>query len=73
MEEEVMADIMNQYDTRPGLAMVNSIAGFTNFYIPSDVIIDAFMPNGNVICYGGQNNDNKLEDVKCVILDRYVL
>ena len=70
MEEEVKADIMKQYETRPGLAMVDSNAGITNLHVPSDVIIDASMPN--VIRDGGQmwNKDDKLEEVKCVIPDR---
>ena len=46
MEEEIKADIMKQYETRPGLAMVDSNAGITNLHVPSDVIIDASMPNG---------------------------
>jgi len=70
MEEEVKADIMKQYETRPGLAMVDSNNGITNLHVPSDVIIDASMPN--VIRDGGQmwNKDDKLEEVKCVIPDR---
>merc|ERR1712241_266413 len=44
-EEEVKADIMKQYETRPGLAMVDSNNGITNLHVPSDVIIDASMPN----------------------------
>merc|ERR1712112_490571 len=69
-EEEVKADIMKQYETRPGLAMVDSNAGITNLHVPSDVIIDASMPN--VVRDGGQmwNKDDKLEEVKCVIPDR---
>ena len=41
-----------------------------NLHVPSDVIIDASMPN--VIRDGGQmwNKDDKLEEVKCVIPDR---
>merc|ERR1712121_525997 len=44
--------------------------GITNLHVPSDVIIDASMPN--VIRDGGQmwNKDDKLEEVKCVIPDR---
>merc|ERR1711936_1455872 len=70
MEEEVKADIMKQYETRPGLAMVDSNNGITNLHVPSDVIIDASMPN--VIRDGGQmwNKDDKLEEVKCIIPDR---
>merc|ERR1712142_627801 len=70
MEEEVKADILKQYKTRPGLAMVDSNNGITNLHVPSDVIIDASMPN--VIRDGGQmwNKDDKLEEVKCLIPDR---
>ena len=63
MEEEVKADITKQYETRPGLAMDVTNAGITNLHVPSNVIIDAPMPN--VIHDGGQmwNKDNKLEEV----------
>jgi len=69
-QAEVEADLMKQYETRPGLAMVDSAAGITNLHVPSDVIIDASMPN--VVRDGGQmwNKDDKLEEVKCVIPDR---
>merc|ERR1712025_153916 len=69
-QAEVEADIMKQYETRPGLAMVDSNNGIANLHVPSDVIIDASMPN--VIRDGGQmwNKDDKLEEVKCVIPDR---
>merc|ERR1712088_823048 len=67
---EVKADILKQYETRPGLAMVDSNNGITNLHVPSDDIIDASMPN--VVRDGGQiwNKDDKLEEVKCVIPDR---
>merc|ERR1719492_683767 len=70
MEEEIKADLLKQYETRPGLAMVDSNNGITNLHVPSDVIIDASMPN--VIRDGGQmwNKDDKPEEVKCVIPDR---
>ena len=50
--------------------MVDSNNGITNLHVPSDVIIDASMPN--VVRDGGQmwNKDDKLEEVKCVIPDR---
>merc|ERR1739844_235145 len=69
-QAEVEADIMKQYETRPGLAMVDSNAGITNLHVPSDVIIDASMPN--VVRDGGQmwNKADKLEECKCVIPDR---
>ena len=44
-EAEVKADIEKQYETRPNLAMVDSNKGITNLHVPSDVIIDASMPN----------------------------
>merc|ERR1719167_227208 len=70
MEAEIVADIDAAYATRPGLAMVDSDKGITNLHVPSDVIIDASMPN--VVRDGGQmwNEDDKLEEVKCVIPDR---
>merc|ERR1711923_655025 len=66
----IVADIDAAYATRPGLAMVDSDKGITNLHVPSDVIIDASMPN--VVRDGGQmwNKDDKLEEVKCVIPDR---
>merc|ERR1712088_237340 len=69
-EAEIIADIDAAYATRPGLAMVDSDKGITNLHVPSDVIIDASMPN--VVRDGGQmwNKDDKLEEVKCVIPDR---
>merc|ERR1711899_53257 len=69
-ELEVRGDIEKQYASRPGLAMVDSNNGTTNLHVPSDVIIDASMPN--VVRDGGQmwNKDDKLEEVKCVIPDR---
>merc|ERR1712117_663339 len=50
-----------------GLAMVDSDKGITNLHVPSDVIIDACMPN--VVRDGGQmwNKDDKLEEVKCIM------
>ena len=70
MEEEIKADLLEQYVTRSGLAMVDSNNGITNLHVPSDVIIDASMPN--VIRDRGQmwNKDDNLEEVKCVIPDR---
>jgi len=69
-KSEVEADLMHCYNTRPGLAMVDSSKGITNFHVPSDVIIDASMPC--VVRDGGAmwNKDDKLEEVKCIIPDR---
>lgn len=68
--EEVEADLMSAYNTRPNLAMVDSAKGITNLHVPSDVIIDASMPN--VVRDGGKmwNKDDALEDVVCLIPDR---
>ena len=69
-QAEVEANIMKQYETRPGLAMVDSNARIMNLHVPSDVIIDASMPN--VVRDSGQlwNKDDKMEEVKCVIPDK---
>jgi len=68
--EQVEKDIMAVYKTRPSLAMVDSSKGITNLHVPSDVIIDASMPN--VVRDGGKmwNADDKLQEVKCLIPDR---
>jgi len=69
---EITADILACIGSpgRPGLAMVDSDAGITNLHVPSDVIIDASMPN--VVRDGGKmwNKDDALEDTKCLIPDR---
>src|ERR1700691_4260095 len=67
---EIEADIAACYETRPGLAMVDSRAGKTNLHVPSDVIIDASMPV--VIRDGGRmwNKEDGLEDTVAVIPDR---
>eukprot|EP00092_Neocalanus_flemingeri_P012216 GFUD01013171.1.p1 GENE.GFUD01013171.1~~GFUD01013171.1.p1 ORF type:complete len:738 (-),score=265.92 GFUD01013171.1:164-2377(-) len=69
-QTEVETDILHCYNSRPGLAMVDSSKGITNLHVPSDVIIDASMPC--VVRDGGAmwNKDDKLEDVKCIIPDR---
>eukprot|EP00596_Hydrurales_sp_CCMP1899_P005094 CAMPEP_0119048400 /NCGR_PEP_ID=MMETSP1177-20130426/58666_1 /TAXON_ID=2985 /ORGANISM="Ochromonas sp, Strain CCMP1899" /LENGTH=754 /DNA_ID=CAMNT_0007024213 /DNA_START=117 /DNA_END=2381 /DNA_ORIENTATION=+ len=66
----IEADIAEVYERRPWLAMVNSDKGITNLNVPSDVIVDASMPN--VVRDSGKmwNRDNELEDVKCLIPDR---
>ena len=70
MEEEIKADLLEQYVTRSGLAMVDSNNGITNLHVPSDVIIDASMPC--VVRDGGAmwSKADQLEQVKCVIPDR---
>jgi len=67
---EIEADIAACYNSRPGLAMVDSRAGKTNLHVPSDVIIDASMPV--VIRDGGKmwNKADELQDTVAVIPDR---
>jgi isocitrate dehydrogenase len=71
-QAEIEADIMATYERadRPDLAMVDSGKGITNLHVPSDVIIDASMPN--VVRDGGAmwGWDDKLHDVRCMIPDR---
>jgi len=67
---EIEKDLDACYNTRPKLSYVNSIKGITNLHVPSDIIIDASMPN--VVRDSGKmwNKDNELEDTKCLIPDR---
>jgi isocitrate dehydrogenase len=69
-EAEVTADLEACYASRPGLAMVDSRKGITNLHVPSDVIIDASMPN--VIRDSGKmwNAADELEDCKAIVPDR---
>ena len=67
---EIEAAITACYAARPDLAMVDSGRGITNLHVPSDIIIDASMPN--VVRDEGKmwNKDDKLQDTKCLIPDR---
>lgn len=69
-QSEVEADIQAVYATRPKLAMVDSRKGITNLHVPSDVIIDASMPNVVRDSGGMWNTDDALEDTKCLVPDR---
>merc|ERR1719375_1264218 len=66
----LMAAFAKCMETRPPLAMVDSNKGITNLHVPSDVIIDASMPN--VIRDSGKmwNKDDALEDTMTIIPDR---
>ena len=59
LPDTLMADEI--YKTQPDLAMVDSNAGITNLHVPSDIIVDASMPN--VIRDSGKmwNKDDKLQ------------
>ena len=66
----IESDIAAVYESRPGLAMVDSDRGITNLHVPNDVIIDASMPN--VIRDGGKmwNRDGELQDTIAMVPDR---
>lgn len=65
----IEADIKNELERGPDLAMVNSDKGITNLHVPSDVIIDASMPA--MIRTSGKmwNAEGKPQDTKAVIPD----
>jgi isocitrate dehydrogenase len=65
--EEIMRDLHACHEHRPGLAMVDSAKGITNFHSPNDVIVDASMPA--MIRNGGKMWDaaGRLQDVKAVM------
>jgi len=67
---EIEADIAAVYKNRPALAMVDSRKGITNLHVPSDVIVDASMPN--IIRDGGKmwNKDDQLLDCVAMVPDR---
>jgi isocitrate dehydrogenase len=69
-QAEIRADIEALYAARPALAMVDSDKGITNLHVPSDVIVDASMPN--VVRDSGKmwNSQGKLQDTKAIIPDR---
>ena len=67
---EIEDDVAAVYESRPGLAMVDSDRGITNLHMPNDVIIDASMPN--VVRDGGKmwNRDGELQDTIAMVPDR---
>jgi isocitrate dehydrogenase len=67
---EIEADLLEVFQTRPELAMVDSDKGITNLHVPSDVIVDASMPA--MIRASGRmwGPDGKLHDTKAMIPDR---
>ncbi|MEP0861997.1 MAG: NADP-dependent isocitrate dehydrogenase [Ignavibacterium sp.] len=67
---EIENDINKVYETRPGLAMVDTRTGKTNLHVPNDVIVDASMPV--VIRDGGKmwNRKDELQDTIAMIPDR---
>merc|ERR1719334_1495499 len=68
--DPILADFDACYASRPRLAMVDSDRGITNLHVPSDIIIDASMPNVVRDSGGMWNADGNLEDTWCIIPDR---
>jgi len=69
-QAEIEADIQAEYAKRPALAMVDSDKGITNLHVPSDVIVDASMPN--VVRDSGKmwNKEGKLQETLAMVPDR---
>ncbi len=67
--QEIKEDILDAFEHRPEIAMVNSDKGISNLHVPSDVIVDASMPA--MIREGGKmwGTDGRLKDTKAVIPD----
>ena len=67
---EIEKAIMDTYNERPNIAMVDSDNGITNLHASNDIIIDASMPP--VIRDGAKmwNKDGKTQEVLAVIPDR---
>ncbi len=65
--DEIVRDLHACQEHRPGLAMVDSAKGITNFHSPNDVIVDASMPA--MIRSGGKMwaADGKQYDCKAVM------
>jgi isocitrate dehydrogenase len=65
--EEIEHDLHACYESRPELAMVDSVKGISNLHAPNDVIVDASMPA--MIRVGGKmwGPDGKLKDTKAVM------
>ncbi|NRA71417.1 MAG: NADP-dependent isocitrate dehydrogenase [Gammaproteobacteria bacterium] len=65
--EQIERDIQACYQSRPEMAMVDSVKGVSNLHVPSDVIVDASMPA--MIRNSGQmwGADGKLKDTKAIM------
>eukprot|EP01013_Petalomonas_cantuscygni_P025215 TRINITY_DN470_c0_g3_i1.p1 TRINITY_DN470_c0_g3~~TRINITY_DN470_c0_g3_i1.p1 ORF type:complete len:753 (-),score=232.34 TRINITY_DN470_c0_g3_i1:351-2609(-) len=70
LRDEILEAIDASLKAGPPLAMVDSSRGITNLHVPSDVIIDASMPN--VMRDGGcmWNAEDALQETMCTIPDR---
>ena len=67
LREEIEHDLHACYESRPELAMVDSVKQISNLHAPNDVIVDASMPA--MIRVGGKmwGPDGKLKDTKAVM------
>ncbi len=69
-QNEILLAIDECYRKQPDLAMVNSDKGITNLHVPSDVIIDASMPEAIKSSGKMWGPDGKLQDMLALIPDR---
>ena len=67
LRDQIAHDIQACHQTRPEMAMVDSVKGITNLHVPSDIIVDASMPA--MIRNGGKmwGPDGKAKDTKAVM------
>jgi len=68
-QAQIEADILQVYENRPAIAMVDSDKGITNLHVPSDVIIDASMPAAIRASGKMWGPDGKQSDTKFIIPD----
>ncbi|OUS34869.1 isocitrate dehydrogenase (NADP(+)), partial [Oleispira antarctica] len=70
LKTEIEAAILDVYNSRCDLAMVDSDKGITNLHVPNDVIVDASMPAAIRASGKMWGKDGKLHDTKAMIPDR---
>ena len=70
LKAEIEAAILEVYNSRCDLAMVDSDKGITNLHVPNDVIVDASMPAAIRASGKMWGKDGKLHDTKAMIPDR---
>ncbi|GGE11825.1 NADP-dependent isocitrate dehydrogenase [Psychroflexus salis] len=68
--KEIEEAIMQLYQEKPDMAMVDSDKGITNLHVPSNIIIDASMPAAIRTSGKMWNWDGQLQDMKAIIPDR---
>ena len=70
LKSEIETAILDTYNSRCDLAMVDSDKGITNLHVPNDVIVDASMPAAIRASGKMWGKDGKLHDTKAMIPDR---